>query len=74
MWGSAPRPGRGMIPLHPAIWGFAPRDKVFGELSLLWPCVPIWGCAPKPRASPLARSLILLEMKLRKAAGSSDSS
>ena len=36
MWGSAPRPGRGLSPLHPAIWGFAPRDIEFVGAALLW--------------------------------------
>ncbi len=66
MWGSAPRPGRGIIPLHPVRWGFAPRKLEFGGLSLLWLCVPIWGYAPKPHASGLARGLFLLEAMLRK--------
>ena len=35
MWGSAPRPGRGIIPLHPVIWGFAPRIQEFVGAILL---------------------------------------
>jgi len=60
MWGAAPRPGRGVTPLHPSNWGFAPRVQVFVEFSLLLPCVPIWGYAPKPHASLSASNLFIL--------------
>ena len=66
MWGSAPRPGRGAPPLHPAIWGFAPRDIVFGGLSLLGLCVPIWGYAPSPARAAWRGVSFLLEMKLQR--------
>jgi len=60
-WGAAPNPGRGLSPLHPAI-GASPQGRhVFGLLSLHWLRVPIWGCAPKPRASRLAWSRIFAE-------------
>ena len=57
--GLRPTPRQGTSPLHPAHWGFAPKGLEFVGGSLLWPCVPIWGYAPKPHASSLARSLIL---------------
>ncbi len=53
-WGAAPNPGRGQCPLHPFHWGFAPRDIEFVGFSLLWPCVPNWGSAPKPHPTLLA--------------------
>ena len=52
-WGAAPNPGRGVTPLHPAIWGFAPKD------SRVWWCRPALalsshlGLRPKPRARGL---------------------
>ncbi len=42
---------------------------MFVGAALLWPCVAIWGYAPKPHARGLARNLILLEMKLWKKEG-----
>ena len=69
MWGSAPRPGRGIIPLHPVLWGFAPRDHVFVGSSLLWLCVPIWGYAPSPARAAWRGASFLMEMKLQKKGG-----
>ena len=50
MWGSAPRPGRGLIPCTPLFGASPQREQKFVGVILLWPCVPIWGFAPKPRA------------------------
>ena len=65
MWGSAPHPGRGIIPLHPVRWGFAPKDSSLMVHSALALRTHL-GLRPKPRASRLARSLLLLEMMLRR--------
>ena len=51
--GRCPTPRQGTQSPAPRYWGFAPRGYEFGGLSLLWPCVPIWGYAPKPRARGL---------------------
>ena len=51
--GLRPTPRKGAMPPSPLYWGFAPRGIKFGGFSLLWPCVPIWGYAPKPRARGL---------------------
>ena len=49
--------------------GLRPKDsRVCGRHSAL-ALRPHLGLRPKPRASHLARSLILLEMRLRKAGG-----
>ncbi len=52
--GFHPKPRKGALPPSPRYWGEAPRGQVFGGLSLLWPCVPLWGYAPKPHARDLA--------------------
>jgi len=54
MWGSAPRPGRGLSPLHPVLWGEAPRGQC------VWWVVPAFalrshlGLRPKTPREPLA--------------------
>jgi len=64
VWGTlglCPRPQQGHYAPAPRYWGFAPRVQVFRDFSLLWPCVPIWGYAPKPHARGLAANLLILE-------------
>ena len=66
MWGAAPRPGRGGTPpLHP-IFGASPQEGYSFYRHSALALGSHLGLRPKPRASSLARSLLLLEMKLRR--------
>ena len=68
MWGSAPRPGRGPCPLHPIIRASPQEGYSFYHHSASALHTHL-GLRPKPHASYLARSLFLLEAKLRKRCG-----
>ena len=63
MWGSAPRPGRGLVPCTPFVGAPPQEDYSFNRHSALGLCTHL-GLRPKPRASCLARGLLLLKMKL----------
>jgi len=54
-------PAGGSSPCTPRIGASPQGDQVFMGFSLPWLCVPIWGYAPKPHASPLASNLFILE-------------
>ena len=60
LWGSAPRPGRGIIPLHP-IFGASPQGIMWLCRRSAFALRSHLGLRPKPRASRLARGLFWLD-------------